>query len=121
MVQTERTVPTQITICGLTGGARRWLLIPLDADRPPVTFVEQAVAGLHERYRVPEDGRLGIPFFGRALGLIITYTPDRALRCDLYGRPLEVLPKAYKVGEVRLSLGGKPVSPNAMARLLGAV
>ena len=119
VVQTEHTVPTQITICGLTGGARRLLVIPIDADQPPITYIEQAVAGLHKRYRVPEDGRLGIPFFGRALGLIINYTPDQALRCDLHGTPLEALPSAYRVGEVRLSLGGKPVSPEVMSRLLG--
>jgi hypothetical protein len=34
--------PSQITIYGLTGGAERWLKIPLDLLQPPVTFVAQA-------------------------------------------------------------------------------
>src|SRR3954468_16190930 len=40
IIQTERTVPSQITICGLTGGARRWLWIGFDLSKPPVTFVQ---------------------------------------------------------------------------------
>ena len=60
-------------------------------------------------------------FFGEALGLIINYSPDRAVRCDLDGNPLEVLPKAYRIGEVQLSIGGKRVEPRVMARILGAL
>ena len=46
ILQTERTVPSQITICGLTGGARRWLWIDFDLSKPPITFVQQALGGL---------------------------------------------------------------------------
>src|ERR1700712_3531012 len=42
VIQTEYTVPTQITICALTGGARPRLIIPFDLSRSPVTFVQQA-------------------------------------------------------------------------------
>ena len=41
VIQTEHTVPTQITICGLTGGAGPRLIIPFDLSRSPVTFVQQ--------------------------------------------------------------------------------
>ena len=58
-------------------------------------------------------------FFGKALGLIINYSPDAALRCDLDGKPLEVLDKAYRPGEVRLSFGGPPLSSAAVSRVLG--
>jgi hypothetical protein len=30
VIQTECTVPSQITFCALTGGAERWLIIPFD-------------------------------------------------------------------------------------------
>jgi hypothetical protein len=56
-----------------------------------------------------------VTFFGEALGLIINYSPEKALRCDLDGRPLEVLEKAYRPGEVTLSIDGRPVSPRVMA------
>ena len=42
VIQTETTTPSQITICGLTGGAERWLIIRFDLSRPPVTFIQQA-------------------------------------------------------------------------------
>ena len=30
IIQAERTIPSQITFCGLTGGIERWLMIRLD-------------------------------------------------------------------------------------------
>ena len=58
-------------------------------------------------------------FFGKALGLIINYTPDHALRCDLEGNPLEVLRKAYRIGEVSLSFGGALLSPTIVSKVFG--
>jgi hypothetical protein len=36
--------PSQIFIFAVTGGAERWLKIPLDFSHPPVTYAEQALA-----------------------------------------------------------------------------
>ena len=119
ILQTERTVPSQITICGLTGGARRWLWIDFDLSKPPITFVQQALAALPERTGLGSDGKRYVTFFGEAVGFIVNYTPDQALRCDLDGQPQEVLSKAYRPGEVGLAMGGRPVSPTVIARLLG--
>lgn len=105
VILTEHTVPTQITMCALTGGAGVRLIIPIDASKPPLTFINQAVAGLKEHFREPGNGPIGILFFGRALGLIINYAPDQAIRCDLDGTPREVLTKAYRLGEARFSPG----------------
>ena len=119
VIETERTIPTQITACGLTGGAERWLQIDFDLTRPPITFVQQAVAALPEKIRPGTDGRQYVTFFGEALRFIVNYSPDQALRCDLKGNPLEVLPKAYRPGQVMVSVGGCPVSPSVVVRLLG--
>jgi len=119
IVQTARTVPSQITICGLTGGARRWLWIDFDLSKPPITFVQQALAALPERTGLGSDGKRYVTFFGEAVGFIVNYTPDQALRCDLDGQPQEVLSKAYRPGEVGLAIGSRPVSPTVIARLLG--
>ncbi len=112
-------MPTQITFCGLTGGAGPRLIIPLDCSRPPITYVQQAVDAVPERVRIGHNGKPYVTFFGEALGLIINYTPDSALRCSLDGEPLEVLHKAYRLGEVRLSFGGPLLSPAAVSRVLG--
>ena len=117
VIQTERTVPSQITICGLTGGAGPRLIIPFDLSKGPLTFIQQATGALPRRHK---DGRRYVMFFGEALGVIINYSPDHAVRCDLEGNPLELLPKAYRVGEVQLSVGGKRVDPKVMAKILGA-
>ena len=121
ILQTERTVPSQITICGLTGGARRWLWIDFDPSKPPITFVQQALAALPERTGLGSDGKRYVTFFDEAVGFIVNYTPDQALRCDLDGQPQEVLSKAYRPGEVGLAIGSRPVSPTVIARLLGTI
>jgi hypothetical protein len=77
VVQTELTVPSQITICGLTGGAERWLMIRLDLSKPPVTYIGQALGALPEKVRQGHDGRKYVTFFGQALGIIINYCRTR--------------------------------------------
>ena len=94
IIQTERTVPSQITICGLTGGVGRWLMIRLDDLKPPITFVCQALAVIPAKVRLGSDGRQYVIFFGEAFGFIINYSPVKALRCNLSGEPLEFLPSS---------------------------
>jgi hypothetical protein len=121
VIHTERTLPSQIIFCGLTGGAERWLIIPFDLSKPPISFIKQALGALPERTHVRRDGKRSVPFFGEVLGIIINYSPDRAVRCDIVGTPLEILSRAYRPGQIRLSLGGKPVEPRAIADILGTL
>ncbi|QGY01579.1 hypothetical protein MMSR116_06420 [Methylobacterium mesophilicum SR1.6/6] len=119
VILTEHTIPTQITMCGLTGGAKCRRIIPLDLTQSPVTFIQQALDALPQQTVAGSDGGRGVLFFGEAFGLIINYAPDAALRCSLKGEPLEVLDKAYRLGEVRLSFGGGALEPSAVSRVLG--
>jgi hypothetical protein len=108
---TERAVPTQITICALTGGADRWLRVALDTTRPPLTFAEQALA---------EARRECVkPFYGAVTGVIVNYSPDRAVRFDLEGDPVCVYDRAYSPGATTVSLGGRPLSRGESETLLG--
>jgi len=91
VILTERTFPSSIVMCGLTGGIERWLLIPLDRSRSPVTYIQQVMQELPDRLKDGSEGRRFVPYFGEALGFVINFTPDEALRCDLEGRPLEIL------------------------------
>ena len=68
IIQTKETVPSQITMCGLTGGAERWLTIRFDLTRPSITFVQQALDALPEKAPQKPSGRRFIWFFGRRLG-----------------------------------------------------
>jgi hypothetical protein len=121
VILTELRVPSQITFCGLTGGAERWLVIPFDLSKPPISYIRQALEALPEKARMERDGKRSVPFFGEVLGIIINYSPDRAVRCDIVGTPLEILSRAYRPGQIRLSLGGKPVEPRAIADILGTL
>jgi hypothetical protein len=119
VIYTERTVPSQIMVCGLTGGIKEWLIIPLNHSQPPITFVQQVLSALPEKLRLTLAGSPCVPFFGRALGFIINYSPEKALRCSLTGQPLEVLAKAYRPGEIDLYLGTRRVPNSTAARLVG--
>jgi hypothetical protein len=58
--------PSQIWMFGVTGGAERWLKIPLDTSQSPVTYAEQALTVVRETPTVR--------FFGLTTGFIVNYT-----------------------------------------------
>ena len=105
------TRPSQLLFFAITGGAERWLKIPLDLSQSPVTYAEQTLAVVRETPVVP--------FFGRTTGFIVNYTPDHAVRFDCEGRPIETLTRAYRPGEVGATLGRRPVSAEAFGKALG--
>ena len=121
VLQTESTVPSSITMCVISGGAERWRIIPLDLSRAPASFAGQVLAALPDRTEPSTDGARGVTFFGRALGFYVNYTPDRCVRFDLAGEPVEVLLAAYRPGRGSYSLGGRPVSDTTMGKILGCL
>jgi len=54
----------------------------------------------------------------RNTGVVVNYTPDRAVMFSLEGKALEILPRAYRVGKVRLSVGGRRVSPEVLNKII---
>ena len=110
LVGTDRR-PSQITIYGITGGARRWLRIPLDLSRASLTFASQAHTFVKKTPFVP--------FHGRTTGFIVNYSPDHAVRFDLDGDPVENFERAYVPGEVELFLGRRKVPTGAFPKVLG--
>jgi hypothetical protein len=118
VIETARRCPSQIVICGLTGGIGRWLIVPVDPSSAPITFVRQVLDALPDKLRAGPDGQKGVPFFGKATGFTLNYSPDRAVRFTLNGEALETLPKAYRPGEVEISIGGGRRSPLTIARML---
>jgi hypothetical protein len=102
----ERKIPTSITMYAISGGSDRNLTIELDISKSPNTFVEQALAALPSKLDLGKDGRLTVPFFGYALGFIVNYSPDQAVRYDLKGNAVENLSKAFRLGRASFSLKG---------------
>ena len=107
IIITERVIPTQITFALLTG-APRHLLIDFDLSKDRSTFIHQTLSEL--QFRLHRFGG-SIPFFGKAVGLVVNYSPERAVRYDLDGEAVQILKGAYRIGEAYLQIGRRRLSP----------
>jgi hypothetical protein len=105
IILTEHTRPTQITFAAICGADRK-LRIEFEPGSNRISYIRQALDQV--RRRSP------IEFYGRAIGVIVNYSPDDAVRFDLTGNALEVLPAAYRPDELTVSIGGRPVPRNVL-------
>jgi hypothetical protein len=88
IIATDRSVPSPIFVAALIG-AEKILRIDFDRSLPEATFVQQALAKLPEQTIA----------FGRPTGVTVNYAPDRAVRYDLRGDPIETLAEAIRCGK----------------------
>jgi hypothetical protein len=79
----------------------------LDPVLDPATYVTQAMDGLKQRMT---RWKGMIPAFGRPVGFVINFTPDRAVRFDLEGNTVEMLDRAHRLGVAELCIGKRPIS-----------
>ena len=56
-----------------------------------------------------------IPTFGRPIGVVVNYSPDYAIHYDLRGNEIELLDRAYRLGEISFSLSGRRSPMNRLA------
>jgi hypothetical protein len=106
IIVTEREVPQPIFVAAVIG-VERLLRLDLDPALGPVTYVSQALDGLKQRLT---RWKGMIPAFGRPVGFIVNFTPDRAVRYDLEGRAVEMLDQAYRLGATQFCIGKRPIS-----------
>ena len=107
------TRPSSITMYGFSGGPERWLGIPIDCSRPPITYALQALAVVRNTPVVN--------FFGPTTGFVVNYSPKRAVRFDPGGNPVEVLSSAYSPGQVELQIGRHRISDDSFGRITGFI
>jgi hypothetical protein len=114
VILTEKDRPEQIFIAAIIG-VERLLRVDLDPTEGEVTYIDQALKGVRQklaRWNSKVDvsavglGDLQLPTFGRPAGVIVNYTPDRAVRFDLSGQPIEVLDRAHRIGDAQFCLKG---------------
>jgi hypothetical protein len=55
--------------------------------------------------------------FGAAIGFIVNYTPDFAVKYSLGGLPQQIFDSAYRVGDATLLVKGKPIPPGLFPRV----
>ena len=95
--------PTQIFVAFFIG-INRLLRVDFDPDSGPETFLAQALGGV--RSKLAEWKSDGLPTFGRPLGVVVNYSPDHAIHYDLKGSEIEVLDRAYRLGEISFLING---------------
>ncbi len=107
--------PSSITLYGITGGADRWLKIPLDVSQPPVTYASQALEIVRKTPTVT--------FFGPTTGFIVNYDPDKAVRFDVDGKQVEVMDHAYRPDRdgVTITIGGKTIPAETFGKIIGTI
>jgi hypothetical protein len=101
IILTEHERPTSITLAAFTA-ADRHLIVNFEPDSSRITYVAQALRAA--RQRSP------IRFYGNAVGVVVNYGPDTAVRFDLDGTPQEILTAAYRPGQLTFAIRGRPVS-----------
>jgi hypothetical protein len=95
IILTERSVPSPIFVAAMIG-VEKLLRIDLDATQGPVSFVRQVLD------RLPE----GVPAFGKPIGFVINYSPDKAVRFDPTGNRSQFWIRPSVPGPPFSALGG---------------
>ena len=121
IILTERTVPQPFFVAAFIG-IERLLRIDFDLALVPVTYTNQALAGLRRRLAEFKSGsgRISetLPALGRPVGVIVNYTPDRAIRFDLDGNALEILPRAHRLVDPCIALRRRRVRPAMLQAIM---
>jgi hypothetical protein len=113
IIVTERRIPEQITFALLTGVPRH-LRIDFDLSKDRSTFVHQALS--ETRLRLQRFNGV-IPFFGEAMGIVVNYSPERAVQYDLEGKSVQILKGAQRCGQGYLQIGRRRLSPEQASLL----
>jgi hypothetical protein len=121
IILTEKGVPQPIFVAAIIG-ARRLLRVDFDLALGPGSYANQALAGVQgklaefrsESGKIPET----LPAFGRPVGVIVNYTPDRAVRFDLDGKPHAIFPRAHRHADAYLALCSRPTRPSTLRTIM---
>ena len=115
IIMTEKRVPQPIFVAGLIG-VERILRIDFDITAGRRSYVHQALRGVQAKQE--QWGNVNLPAFGKPTGVVVNYAPERAVRYDLEGNALELLPKARRPGEITLSVGRRELPPGLLRTAL---
>lgn len=115
IILTEKSRPEPLFVASLIG-INQLKRVDFETSDNPVLFIDQALAGLQKKL---ERWKGQIPCFGKPTGIIINYTPDKAIQFDLNGRPVEIFDAAYRLGQASLSIRGREFSSNELGAVFG--
>ena len=89
---TANKIPSPIFVAAITGLAQKLYIVP-PANLPQLAWPSWITK------HVPEE----VLAFGKVEAFVINYTPDRAIRFDLLGNPVETLGAAYRRGSAHMN------------------
>lgn len=126
IILTEKRVPQPIFLAVLIG-VDTLVRVDFDLAADRMSFVNHALDGICAKLtrwnptfdRLKAVGSYPMPAFGRPTGFVINYATDRGVRFDLNGNALEVLPRAYRVGDAQLLLSGRKDGAGALRKIVG--
>lgn len=109
IILTENTRPEPIFVAALIG-VDTLLRIDFDLTSTQATWRTQAIDGIRarlKRWNSSWNNRrqveaYSLPAFGRPIGFVVNYAVDHAVRYDLEGNAVDMLPAAYRVGRADL-------------------
>src|SRR5437016_3641964 len=84
-------------------GADQNLRIDFEPGTNRISYIRQALDQV--RPRIAESSSGTLPFYGQPTGVVVNYSPDEAVRFDVQGNALEVLPEASRPGQLTVSIG----------------
>ena len=91
VIVTNRERPEPLFVAFFIG-VNRLVRVDFDLTKGPITFLRQALEGVREKLSECRGDRL--PAFGRPVGVVVNYSPDRAIQFDLTGKPIAIFDKA---------------------------
>ena len=71
-------------------------------------YIKQALEGIRQKLANWKSDQ--IPTYSRPESVVVDYSPDHAVRFGFEGNAVEVLDRAYWIGDVSLSIGKRPIS-----------
>jgi len=117
IIRAERNRPEPL-FAAFFIGVDRLLRVDFDLAQTPVTYLSQALIGVRQKLSEWRSDRL--PCFGRPTGVIVNYTPDRAILFGLDGNAIEIFDRADRPGVCQLSIGRRPISQRELNAIFGS-
>ena len=106
IILTDRSTPQPIFMAALIG-VDRIFRVDFDLAAHPSSFVNQALNGVRAKLQRWRNAPGKLLCFGAPIAVVVNYSPDRAVRFDLKGNALEILPRAYRAGTAESFVRGR--------------
>jgi hypothetical protein len=111
VILTDRKRPEPLFVAAIIG-IDQLKRVDFEESSSPLTYIDQALEGLRKKL---ERWKGQIPSFGKPTGIMINYSPNKAVQFDLEGQPAAVFDVAHRLGHASLSIRGREFSSEELS------